>query len=176
MQALSGRWKLLISGDVQTRAAVRTIGMVPFVSLGDIFQRIDTQQKEVETTVSICSPINIDVSTLGSFRLKSAKRAHVTVKHARVVSFVETPPLFAGLDVLQTVTVGDTHEIDLQSVRSTASMVQTAVTGAIHAATHHDMHVGNSSSTVWLNTVIRDNIRICRGVDSEIVVFQRCRK
>lgn len=169
-----GRWKLLISGDAQTRAVVRTIGMVPFVALGDIVQRIDTQQKEVETTVSICSPINVDVSTLGTFTLKSAKRAQIKVKHARLISFVETPHLFADLQVPQSVTIGDTHEIDLQSVHSTANMVKTAVLDAIHAATRHEMELGSSDSTVWLNTVIRDNVRICRGVDSEILVFQRC--
>lgn len=174
MQALSGEWKLLLTTDVQTQSVVRAISMLPFVSLGDIVQRIDIQQKEVETRVTLSAPIHIDVRTLGTFRLKSSKRAKSTVQHARVISYVETPQLFAGLLVPQSVTVGDTHEIDLSPFLSTANMLQTTVFEAIHFATRHEMQVDNSNSTVWLNTVVRDGVRICRGINSEILVFQRC--
>lgn len=172
MQALTGTWKLLLSTDVQTQSVLRAVSMIPFVSLGEVVQRIDTRKREVETRVTLDSPTKIDVSMRGTFRLKSTKRA-LTEHHTCVIDCAETPQLFPGMQVPQTVTVGDEHDIDISIVQGTVDMIQSTVHDAIQLATPQEIQVGNKSS-IWLNTVVRDNVRICRGADSEILVFQRC--
>jgi hypothetical protein len=160
----------LLSNDIHTQAVMRAICALPFISLGEIFQEIDTQRKGVITHVNVAATIKIRLSTVGKFQMKSARQTDAK-RYARFKSYGETPPPFAA-QVPESVTVEGT-EIDLSATNGPTNMIQDAVLDVMRRITQHILQLGAAEETMCLNTVLHDHIRVCR-VNSGILVFQRC--
>lgn len=74
---LDGSWKLVYTSNSEL-LAILALSRLPFVSIGDITQRIDSATNTVENKVGISVPLSrTSLSTTASFEVRSPKRLQV---------------------------------------------------------------------------------------------------
>lgn len=110
---LDGTWKLVYTSNSEL-LAILTLSKLPFVTIGDITQRVDTAFNTVENKAQISVPLSrTAVRTTASFEIRSPKRLQVRFEKG----VIQTPQLLADIEIPESVYVlGQT--VDLNPVRS----------------------------------------------------------
>jgi hypothetical protein len=112
MAMLDGNWKLVYTSNSEL-LAILALSKLPFVSIGDITQRVDTLTNTVENRAALSVPLSrTSLSTTASFEVRSPKRLQVRFERGSIA----TPELLADLEVPESVDVlGQT--VDLSQLR-----------------------------------------------------------
>lgn len=77
LMLLDGSWKLVYTSNSEL-LAILALSRLPFVSIGDITQRIDSATNTVENKAAISVPLSrTALSTTASFEVRSPKRLQV---------------------------------------------------------------------------------------------------
>jgi hypothetical protein len=77
LMLLDGSWKLVYTSNSEL-LAILALSRLPFVTIGDITQRIDSVTNTVENKVAISVPLSrTALSTTASFEVRSPKRLQV---------------------------------------------------------------------------------------------------
>lgn len=123
---LDGDWKLVYTSNSEL-LAILALSKLPFVTIGDITQRIDTAFNTVENKAQISVPLSrTAVSTTASFEVRSPKRLQVRFERGSI----QTPQLLADIEVPYSVNVlGQT--VDLSQVRGLLQPVSQGLSGII---------------------------------------------
>ncbi len=75
--ALDGQWKLVYTSNSEL-VALLALNRLPFISVGDITQTIDSTTLTAVNTVALTGPFSrTSVSTSASFEIRSPKRLQV---------------------------------------------------------------------------------------------------
>jgi hypothetical protein len=172
VQVLDGAWRLVLTSDLRTQSVIRAVSMLPLVSVGDIVQVINTGKEVVETRVSLAVPLRVDLSTVGTFKSKSARLTKSKLNKASMRNFVQAPELFPTMQVPAYVKVGN-EKLDLTSIQGLTDGMQRMIQQALNFITQPEVEIEEGDAATWLNTVVRKDLRIVRGAGADIVVFVR---
>jgi hypothetical protein len=112
MAMLDGDWKLVYTSNSEL-LAILALSKLPFVTIGDITQRVDTLTNTVENRAALSVPLSrTSLSTTASFEVRSPKRLQVRFERGSIA----TPELLSDLEVPESVDVlGQT--VDLSQLR-----------------------------------------------------------
>jgi hypothetical protein len=176
LSALNGDWKLVYTSNSEL-LAILALSKLPFVTIGDITQRVDAATSSVENRAQISVPLSrTEISTTASFEVRSPKR--LAIKFER--GAVSTPQLLSDIEIPETVSVlGQT--VDLTAVRGLLQPVGDSLAGVIKAvggflSQQPDLSfpipaAGGGRSETWLlTTYLDEDTRITRWVGGVCVL------
>lgn len=112
MALLDGDWKLVYTSNSEL-LAILALSKLPFVTIGDITQRVDTITATVENRAALSVPLSrTSLSATASFEVRSPKRLQIAFERGSIA----TPELLSDLEVPESVDVlGQT--VDLSQLR-----------------------------------------------------------
>ncbi|KAF8071169.1 YPTC6 [Scenedesmus sp. PABB004] len=174
MALLDGSWKLVYTSNSEL-LAILALGRLPFVSVGDITQRIDSASASFENAVSLAAPLSrTTVSTTASFEVRSPKRLQVRFEQGRIAS----PELIADVEVPESVSVLG-QSLDLSTVRGLLQPVSQGLSGIISQvgsllaqSPGLSFPIASDAASTWLLTTYLDaDTRVSRGDGGSVFVL-----
>lgn len=133
LSKLDGDWKLVYTSNSEL-LAILALSKLPFVTIGDITQRIDTAFNTVENKAQISVPLSsTSVSTTASFEVRSPKRLQVKFERGSI----QTPQLMADVEVPDSVNVLG-QVVDLSQLRGLLQPVSQGLNGIINQVRGRD--------------------------------------
>lgn len=179
ISALNGDWKLLYTSNSEL-LAILALSKLPFVTIGDITQRVDAATSSVENKVQVSVPLSSTaLSTTASFEVRSPKRIAVRFERGAIA----TPQLLSDIQIPESVSVlGQT--VDLSAVRGLLQPVGDGLAGLIGQvgsllAQQPDLSFplpgasGQRSETWLLTTYLDEDTRITRGDGGSVFILVR---
>ena len=187
LSALSGDWKLVYTSNSEL-LAVLALGKLPFVTVGDITQRVDAAAGTVENRVQLSAPLSrTALSTTAAFEVRSPKRIALRFERGAIA----TPELLSDIEVPETLSVlGQTVDLaPLRGVLQPAGAALSGLLGAVDGVVRQlppDVSFplpgarsggggGGAGSTWLLTTYLDDDLRITRGDGGSVFVLTRVR-
>lgn len=123
---LDGDWKLVYTSNSEL-LAILALSKLPFVTIGDITQHVDSGSNTVENKVQISVPLSRTAfSTRASFEVRSPKRLQVRFEKG----VVQTPQLLSDIEVPNSLSVMG-QNIDLSQVRGLLQPAAEGLSGII---------------------------------------------
>jgi len=175
LESLTGSWKLVYTSNSEL-LAVLALSRLPFVTIGDITQKIDGITNTVENKVAITVPLSRTAfSTTASFEVRSPKRLQLRVEKGSI----HTPELLSQIDLPANVTVLG-QSIDLSQLKSALEPVSAGVKGILDQvggfiAQQPDIQIpinGEQQPQTWLlTTYLDDDTRITRGDGGSVFIL-----
>lgn len=175
LDQLTGSWKLVYTSNSEL-LAVLALSRLPFVTIGDVTQKIDGKTNTVENRVQISVPLSrTSFSTTASFEVRSPKRLALRVEKGSI----HTPELLSQIDLPSNITVmGQT--VDLTQLKSALEPVSNGVKGILDQvgnfiAQQPDLNIpisGDQQPQTWLLTTYLDaDTRITRGDGGSVFIL-----
>ncbi|MEW5302029.1 MAG: hypothetical protein WDW36_004841 [Sanguina aurantia] len=178
LEDLNGTWTLYFSSDAPT-LAILALGKLPFVTIGDMTQRIDSQMQTIENKVCLMGPLaRTSVSTCSSFDMRTAKRMQLQLQ----TGVFETPELVSdSLELPSSISIlGQT--LDTSQLQQTLRPLTEQIKGLLVQASgmarqtpdlQVPMAVGGQGGSWLIHTYVSDGLRITRGDGGSVFVFTK---
>lgn len=167
---LNGRWILAYTSFSELYPLLAA-GNLPFVTVGDISQSINTSAGVLSNTVIFSGPIaSIAFTTEASFEVRSPKRIQVKFEEGAISS----PEIFETIEVPKSVDVfGRTLDISqFEGILKPLQDVATTVVRTISGAPPLKFPIGGGQAQSWLLTTFLDeDLRISRGDGGGVFVL-----
>eukprot|EP00879_Flechtneria_rotunda_P003494 GHRR01003724.1.p1 GENE.GHRR01003724.1~~GHRR01003724.1.p1 ORF type:complete len:318 (+),score=88.65 GHRR01003724.1:83-1036(+) len=176
MRMLDGTWKLVYTSNSEL-LAILALSRLPFVSIGDITQRIETVFNTVENKVSISVPLSrTSFSTTASFEVRTPKRLQVRFEKG----VIQTPELLADLNVPESVNLLG-QQVDLSPLQGVLQPVSQGLNGVISQvgsilsnSSDLSFPISTDSAQTWLLTTYQDeDTRITRGDGGSVFILTK---
>ncbi|KAF6253398.1 astaxanthin vesicles associated protein [Scenedesmus sp. NREL 46B-D3] len=176
MALLDGTWKLVYTSNSEL-LAILALSKLPFVSIGDITQRVDTLTNTVENRAALSVPLSrTSLSTTASFEVRSPKRLQVSFERGSIA----TPELLADLEVPESVDVlGQTVDLGqlrgvLQPFSQGLSSILKQVGGIISQSPDLSFPISTDNAQTWLlTTYLDEDTRITRGDGGSVFILTK---
>lgn len=171
---LDGQWKLVYTSNSELFGLL-ALSRLPFVSIGDITQKIEGSTLTVENEVQLTVPFSrTSFSTTASFEVRSPKRLQVRFERGTVA----TPELLQDVELPSSVSVLG-QPIDLTSLKDALAPAQSAAQDAIQqlarlVSQQPDLQfpISGDKAQAWLiNTYLDEDTRISRGDGGSVFVL-----
>jgi len=173
MSMLDGNWKLVYTSNSEL-LAILALSKLPFVTIGDITQNVDTVTSAVENKVQISVPLSrTAVSTKASFEVRSPKRLQVRFEQG----VIKTPELLSDIEIPDSISVMG-QSLDLSQVKGVLQPVSQGLSGIISQVGNLisqtpdlSFPIGDQSQTWLLTTYLDEDTRITRGDGGSIFIL-----
>ncbi|KIZ02337.1 hypothetical protein MNEG_5623 [Monoraphidium neglectum] len=177
LSALNGEWKLVYTSNSEL-LAILALSKLPFVTIGDITQRVDVLNNTVENKAQISVPLSrTAVSTTASFEVRSPKRLAIRFERGAIA----TPQLLSDLSIPDSISVLG-QSVDLTAVRGLLQPVESGLSGLISSvgsliSQQPDLSfplpgaAGERGETWLLTTYLDDDTRITRGDGGSVFIL-----
>jgi len=173
-EMLAGNWKLVYTSNSELMALL-ALSRLPFVTIGDITQRIEPATMTVENKVAISVPLTRTAfSTSASFEVRSPKRLQVRFEKGTIA----TPQLLSEVELPSSLTVMG-QALDLSQVKAALTPVNDGFKGlldrvsdVISQAPALQFPLQPDSAQTWLLTTFLDaDTRITRGDGGSVFIL-----
>lgn len=175
LEQMEGDWKLLYTSNSDV-VNLMALNRLPFVTVGDITQRIDRESLTVENKVSISVPFSqTAVKSIASFEVRSPRRLQLKLEKGAI----QTPELLADFELPRSVTVLG-QAVDLSLLQAAVDPVK-GILGGVFGQVNNLMTQapelavkvsGTPISQSWqLNTYIDSDTRISRGDSGSVFIY-----
>ncbi|KAK9811718.1 hypothetical protein WJX72_008942 [[Myrmecia] bisecta] len=173
-EKLNGRWKLVYTANSELMALL-ALSKLPFVTVGDITQRIDSATLTVENKVALSVPFSrTSFSTNASFEVRSPKRLQVKFEQG----VVETPELLQDIEFPASISILG-QSIDLTNLRDALSPVNEQVKSAVSQLSGFisqqpdlSFPISVQQAQTWLiNTYLDEDTRVSRGDGGSVFIM-----
>ncbi|KAK9908266.1 hypothetical protein WJX75_005120 [Coccomyxa subellipsoidea] len=173
-KVLDGQWKLVYTSNSELFGLL-ALSRLPFVSIGDITQKIEASTFTVENKVQLTVPFSrTSFSTTASFEVRSPKRLQVRFERGTVA----TPELLQDVELPSSVSVLG-QPVDLTSLKEALMPAQNAAQDAIQqlarlVSQQPDLNfpITSDKAQAWLiNTYLDEDTRITRGDGGSVFVL-----
>lgn len=174
VELLTGSWKLVYTSNSELIAAL-ALSRLPFVTIGDITQKIDGPALTAENRVQISVPFSRTAfSTTASLEVRSPSRLQVKFEQG----IIHTPELLEDIDIPSTISVmGQT--IDVSNVAAALKPLQSSVRDVVAQlgsliSQQPDLKIpiaGERTQTWLLTTFLDKDTRIMRGDRGSVYVL-----
>ncbi|WIA32162.1 hypothetical protein OEZ86_003011 [Tetradesmus obliquus] len=176
MALLDGDWKLVYTSNSEL-LAILALSKLPFVTIGDITQRVDTITATVENRAALSVPLSrTSLSATASFEVRSPKRLQIAFERGSIA----TPELLSDLEVPESVDVlGQTVDLSqlrgvLQPFSQGLSSILKQVGGIVSQAPDLSFPITNDSASTWLlTTYLDEDTRITRGDGGSVFILTK---
>uniref|UniRef100_A0A383VLT1 Plastid lipid-associated protein/fibrillin conserved domain-containing protein n=1 Tax=Tetradesmus obliquus TaxID=3088 RepID=A0A383VLT1_TETOB len=176
MALLDGDWKLVYTSNSEL-LAILALSKLPFVTIGDITQRVDTITATVENRAALSVPLSrTSLSATASFEVRSPKRLQIAFERGSIA----TPELLSDLEVPESVDVlGQTVDLSqlrgvLQPFSQGLSSILKQVGGIVSQAPDLSFPISNDSASTWLlTTYLDEDTRITRGDGGSVFILTK---
>lgn len=171
---LDGDWKLVYTSNSEL-IALLALSRLPFVTLGDITQRIDSASSTVENKVQLTVPLSrTSFSTTASFEARSPKRLQISFEKG----VIQTPQLLDNVDIPESVSILG-QPIDLSQVKQVLQPVNQGLNNLISevgklVSQSPDLQfpIQSDQAQTWLlTTYLDEDTRIARGDGGSVFVL-----
>lgn len=177
LDKLSGDWKLVYTSNSEIIAFLALSKLGPF-TLGDITQRVDSENSIVENTLQVNAPLSsTTVSAVASFEVQSPKRVKVKFEKGKV----RTDPVFESLELPASVNLlGQSVDVSfltnpLQPVFQQGVNLLTDFGTVVKSQPDVQFPLpGSEQASTWLlTTYLDDDLRIARGDGGSVFVLTK---
>eukprot|EP00877_Chromochloris_zofingiensis_P007407 jgi/Chrzof1/291/Cz01g10040.t1 len=171
---LDGDWKLVYTSNSEL-LAILALSKLPFVTIGDITQHVDSGSNTVENKVQISVPLSRTAfSTRASFEVRSPKRLQVRFEKG----VVQTPQLLSDIEVPNSLSVMG-QNIDLSQVRGLLQPAAEGLSGIISQVgnlisqtPNLSFPISTDNAQTWLlTTYLDEDTRITRGDGGSVFIL-----
>lgn len=172
--ALDGQWKLVYTSNSEL-VALLALNRLPFISVGDITQTIDSTTLTAVNTVALTGPFSrTSVSTSASFEIRSPKRLQVKFEKG----IIATPKLLQDVELPSSISVLG-QPVDVSALKAALRPVEGFAQGAVRrvatfVSQQPDLQFplpAGSAQTWLINTYLDVDLRISRGDAGSVFVL-----
>jgi len=176
LEALNGNWKLVYTSNSEL-IAVLAMSKLPFVTIGDVTQKVDNNTLTVENKVQLTVPFTrTSFSTTASFEVRSPKRLQLKLEKGGI----QTPELLGDIELPSTLSVLG-QAIDLTQLNSALKPINERVKGLlgqvnnlISQTPELMFNIPSDQAQTWqLNTYVDADTRITRGDGGSVFIYVR---
>lgn len=169
IELLTGNWKLVYTSNSEL-IALLALSRIPFVTIGDIVQKIDGQTAENQIQISV--PFSrTSFSTVASLEVRSPTRLQVKFEEG----IVRTPELLEDIDIPSSVSVmGQTVDVSaaLKPIESSVKDAVAQIGSFISQQPDLKIPISGERAQTWLlTTFLDDDTRIMRGDKGSVYVL-----
>lgn len=173
-ERLDGSWKLVYTSNSEL-IALLALSRLPFVTIGDITQKVDTATMSVENKVQVSVPLSRTAfSTTASFEVRSPKRLQVKFERGTI----QTPQLLSDIEVPESISVMG-QAVDLTQLKAALQPFSerlrgliTQVSGLISQTPDLNFPLQPDRANTWLlTTYLDDDTRITRGDGGSVFIL-----
>lgn len=175
LDKLAGTWKLIYTSNSEL-IALLALGRLPLVTVGDVFQSIDSTTQTVENRIQLSAPFSrTQLAASATFDVRSPKLLQIEFIEGKV----GTPELLADFDLPSTVDVLG-QSVDLGAVKAALQPLDGPLKAAVGQlgsllSGAPDLRFPINSpapNASWLlTTYLDDDLRVSRGDGGSIFVL-----
>lgn len=175
LELLNGEWKLVYTSNSELMALL-ALSKLPFVTIGDITQKVDTFSNTVQNKVQLSVPLSrTSFSTSASFEVRSPKRLQIRFERGAI----QTPQLLSDIELPSQLSVLG-QNLDLTELKQALQPLSQGVKGFIDQvgtliSQQPDLSFpvpqSDSAQTWLLTTYLDSDTRITRGDGGSVFVL-----